>query len=109
MPNAFPAQTNQSRFTFVPRTTFLSNGDPSIYDVVDGGSSMNSAGFVCSAAGGRIGRIEFDPIMRRWGFLLDELRFANLDPNQAALGGADAKQISTFIGTLAIPAQVVLQ
>jgi hypothetical protein len=97
MPNSYPAQTNQSRFNFIPRAGFISAGDPSQYDVVDGGGSLNSAGFVGSCSGQVIGRVLFDPIMKRWGFKLDELRFANL-----SITGADATQISNFIATLAV-------
>lgn len=98
MPNAFPPQTNQQRFTFVKRTKYISDGDPEQYTVVDGGSSMNSAGFVCSASGSQIGKIVFDPISNAWFFRLDELRFANL-----SVTGADATQILNFISSLAKP------
>jgi hypothetical protein len=98
MPNAFPPQTNQQRFTFLKHSRYISPGDPEQYTVVDGGSSMNSAGFVSSASGSQIGKIVFDPISNAWFFRLDELRFADL-----SITGADATQITSFIAGLAKP------
>ena len=98
MPNAFPPQTSQQRFVFQKHSRYLSPGDPEQYTVVDGGGSMNSAGFVGSSSGAQIGKIVWDPVTNAWFFRLDELRFANLDINSV-----DAQQITNFINSLAKP------
>src|SRR6266403_3913210 len=103
MPNAFPAQSNATRFFFRPVNTKVSNGDPVWYDVIDGGGSINSAGAVGSCSGEKIGELRFDPIMKRWGFVLSQVRFANLTPAGIDPGSSDAALISNFIATLAVP------
>lgn len=101
MPNAFPPQTNSNRFNFIMHAGKISPGDPRWYYVQDGGGSVNSAGFVGSCSGQVIGRILYDPIMKRWNFVLDELRFANL-----AIDGVGALTIQNFINSLALPTAV---
>lgn len=109
MPNAFPAQSNATRFRFALNNSKVSAGDPPFYDVIDGGGSMNSAGFVGSCSGDKIGEVRFDPIMKRWGFVISQLRFANLTPAGIDPGSSDAALISNFIATLAVPSNIVLQ
>ena len=101
MPNAYPAQTNQQRFTFT-QIRISSPGTPYFYDVVDGGGSMNSAGFVSSCSGQKIGRIQWDWVSAAWVFVL-ETKGVRFDINQASAGDADVLQIKNFIATLAAP------
>lgn len=104
MPNAFPPQTNQSRFSFI-QINISSPGTPPVYNVVDGGGSMNSAGFVGSCSGQVIGQIRWDFVEARWGYIA-ETKGVRFDPNQASAGAADVLQIKTFIATLANPTVV---
>jgi hypothetical protein len=104
MPNAYPAQTNQQRFTFTKIQT-ASPGAPYFYDVIDGGSSMNSAGFVSSGSGQKIGRIQWDWVTAAWVFVL-ETKTTRFDINQTSAGNADVLQIKNFIASLAAPVTV---
>jgi hypothetical protein len=104
MSNAFPAQTNQSRFMF-QQINIASPGTPPVYNVVDGGGSMNSAGFVSSCSGQVIGQIRWDFVMARWSYVIDT-KGVRFDPNQASAGAADVLQIKNFIATLANPTVV---
>ena len=101
MPNAYPAATNQQRFTFT-KIQVSSAGTPPYYDVVDGGGSMNSAGFVGSSSGQKIGHIQWDWVTAAWVFVL-ETKGVRFDINQASAGAADVLQIKNFIATLAAP------
>lgn len=104
MPNSFPAQTNQSRFTF-QQISISSPGTPAVYNVIDGGGSMNSAGFVGSCSGQVIGQICWDFVMARWTFV-NQTKNVAFDPNQSSSGNADVLQIKNFIATLANPTVV---
>lgn len=104
MPNAYPGQISQNRFQFTPRNV-SSPGSPVYYDVVDGGASMNSAGFVSSCSGQVIGQIKWNYVNAAWSFELKE-KAPSIDPNQASFGAADVLQIKNFIATLAAPTVV---
>lgn len=101
MPNAYPGQISQNRFAFT-QVQVSSPGTPPYYDVVDGGGSMNSAGFVGSCSGQKIGHIQWDWVSKAWVFVL-ETKGVRFDINQASAGAADALQIKNFIATLAAP------
>lgn len=104
MPNQYPGQISQNRFQF-QQITISSPGSPAVYNVVDGGGSMNSAGFVGSCSGQVIGQIRWDFVMARWSFV-NQTKGIKFDPNQASAGDADVLQIKNFIATLASPTVV---
>lgn len=104
MPNAYPAQGNATRFTFTQQQ-ISSAGAPAVYDVLDGGGSTNSAGYVGSCSGRRIGEIRFDWVMRRWGFIL-KTKGDQLSTNGFDSGSTDGTLISAFIATLTVPANI---
>ena len=104
MSNAFPGQISQNRFMF-QQINISSAGTPPVYNVVDGGGSMNSAGFVGSCSGQVIGPIRWDFVEARWSYIA-ETKGVRFDPNQASAGAADVLQIKNFIATLAAPTVV---
>lgn len=94
-----------TRFNFVQRNVG-SSGMPPFYDVIDGGGSINSRGVTTISSGRTIGQIQFDNIMRRWGFVQQE-KGIQVSPAGFDAGSSDGKLISDFIATLAVPSLIV--
>ena len=94
---------NASMPNFVPagEQGVTGGGRALVWDVVDGGGNVNSAGFVSSSSGQVIGHIIWDPILEAFGFRMTEARFANIGrPVAGSSNGSDAVQIKNFLTSI---------
>lgn len=73
-----------------------------VWDVVDGGGNVNSAGAICSSSGEVLGKVCWDAILNQYVFVAKEARYTNIAAPSVAgsSNSTDGLQIKNFLTQL---------